>query len=314
MQASDKTPWRRCLLLLLALTAAGPVLAQAPVAIQRIDVPGVFPESMTVAPDGALIFGALSGNHVLRAVDAGHVMPWIKVPGQGVSIYGVLADPARHQLWACIVRRQGDALSTSLNRYALDSGAFVSATVFPGRGRCNDMSVGADGMVYATDIEAGRLFSLDPASGTLRLLLDDAALKGIDGIAWLDGALYANQFRTGALLRVVLPAMAGGTTTLVDQQLSRPLTKPDGMRVTPGGGLLIAEGGGKLSLLHPCGRDCFQVRTLADGLDGPAGVSVRDGVAWIVETRQRERTAVLQGRLAPTGFTARGYCMAAACP
>ncbi len=75
MQALDKTPWRQCLVLLLALVVAGPVPAQAPVAIQQIDAPGVFPESMTVAPDGALIFGALSGNHVLRAVDAGHVMP-----------------------------------------------------------------------------------------------------------------------------------------------------------------------------------------------------------------------------------------------
>lgn len=289
-------------------------MAQAPLAIQQIDAPGAFPESMTVAPDGALIFGALSGNHILRATGPQHVMQWIAVPGQGVSIYGVLADAARNTLWSCIVRRVDGGLQTSLNRYTLETGAFVSATLFPGRGRCNDISVGPDGVVYATDIEAGRLFSLDTATGTLRVLLEDAALKGIDGLAWLDGALYANNFRTGALDRVQLPASADGATTLVAQTLSRPLQKPDGMRITPDGALLLAEGVGRLSLLRPCGADCFDVSTLAEGLDGPTAVSVRDGVAWVVQARLRERAAVAQGALAPSGFSAHGYCMAEACP
>jgi sugar lactone lactonase YvrE len=312
MRMSNDRGWRRGLLL-LALAITGPAMAQVPLATQQIDAAGAFPESMTVAPDGALIFGALSGNHILRASDARHVVRWIAVPGPGVSIYGVLADAARDTLWSCIVRRVDGGLQTSLNRYTLQTGAFVSATLFPGRGRCNDISVGPDGVVYATDIEAGRLFSLDTASGALRLLLDDAALKGIDGIAWLGGVLYANNFRTGTLDRVQWPASSTGATTLVAQTLSRPLQKPDGMRITPDGALLVAEGVGRLSLLRPCGADCFQVSTLAERLDGPTAVSVRDGMAWVVDARLRERAAVAQGTLAPSGFIARGYCMADAC-
>lgn len=310
----DTRMWRHGLTWLLAL-AIGPVLAQAPVATQQIDVPGAFPESMTVAQDGALIFSALSGNHLLRTTPEGRVVPWINIPGQGVSIYGVLADVPRNALWACIVRRRDDDLGTSLNRYALDSGAFVSATRFPGRGRCNDMTVAPDGTVYATDIEAGRLFKLAPETGALTLLLDGAQFKGLDGIAWLGGALYANNFRTGALSRVQLPlADEGVAAILIHQQLSHALQKPDGMRVTADGGLLVAEGAGRLSLLRPCGVDCFDVSTLADGLDGPTGVSVRDDVAWVVEARLRERAATAQGTLAPSGFTARGYCINRSCP
>ncbi|WP_093138496.1 hypothetical protein [Pseudoxanthomonas sp. GM95] len=308
--------WRQGLLL-LALAGTGPALAQAqaPVATQQVDAPGAFPESMTVAPDGTLVFSALSGNHLLRAIDPQHVVPWIKVPGQGVSIYGVLADAARNTLWSCIVRRVDGGLQTTLNRYTLDTGALVSATLFPGRGRCNDISVGPDGVVYATDIEAGRLFSLDPNTGTLKLLLDDAALKGLDGITWLQGVLYVNNFRTGALDRVQLPDAAPGTPAkLIPQRLSRPLEKPDGMRLSGDGALLVAEGVGRMSLLRPCGADCFEVRTLAEELDGPTAVSVRAGLAWVVDARLRERTAVAQRTLAPTGFIARAYCMADACP
>lgn len=303
--------WRWCVLLVLALSQA--LGAATPAATVAIPFAGVFPESMTVTDDGDLVFSALQGNRILRARPGQpQASPWITVPGVDVSIYGVLADASHDALWACIVIRRDGELKTRLDRYALGDGAFVSSTLFPGRGRCNDMAVGASGQVFATDIEAGRLLMLEPGTGALTVLLDDAAFRGIDGIAWMGGALYANNFRTGTLMRIQLDGQ-GQAPTLVQQRLSRPLEKPDGMRVIDANTLLLAEGAGRLAVLRVCGVDCFQVDTLADGLDGPTGVALGAGLAWVVEGQLRYRADPVLKSRPPAAFTARGFCMDSRC-
>lgn len=291
-----------------ALLAALPALAAPELPAVTLSEPRTFPESVTATPDGALIFGSLAGGTIHRAGPGqDRAVPWIRdAAGDGGSIYGVLADPARNRLWACAVRRQGETSGSVLRGFALDSGEPQRDYPFPGGGLCNDIAVAADGTLFATDMSGGRILVLRPQARQLQVWADVPLLKGIDGIVASDTTVYANNFRSGALYAFARGAGAAVPTVL---RTSRPLLKPDGMR--PGraaGELLLIEGGGTLSRVTVSGERA-RVETLRDGFEGPTAVAAARGRLWVLESRLAYRHDPALKERDPGPFRAYGVAM-----
>ena len=85
------------------------------------------PESITVAPDGALILGSMSKPVIYRAAKgATKAEVFIDVSSEGpVSFLGVLADSGTNTLWACQIMRapNGKDRRSILRSFDLTTGA-----------------------------------------------------------------------------------------------------------------------------------------------------------------------------------------------
>jgi len=242
---------------------------------------GVFPESIAATPDGGLLIGSIAQNSVFRAAPgATTAEPWITTGLiDGGLVLGVFA--AGDTAYVCANGPFGSNAGFLLT-FDLATAAETGRYEFPGGGLCNDIAVGSDGTAYVSDTSAvGRLLALAPDGNELTVVVADAAIAGIDGIAFLGDTLYANDVTTGDLYRI--DVAAGTYTTLT---LSRPLQGPDGMRTTVDGtGLLVTENaGGTLDLLTIEGDD-VTVETIRDGFTQATGVAQVGDVAYVVEAR-----------------------------
>ncbi len=152
--------------------------------------------------------------------------------------------------------------------------ALPASTLLGQTSLCNDIAVGADGMVYAIDSLAGHILRLKPGGSGFEIWAHDPRwdVKGpqLDGIAVLaDGTVYANVFEGDGLYRVVVkPDGSAGTITKL--QTSRPLYHSDELRAYGQDKLLMVEGEtkGTLDLITVTG-DNAQVDTIKDGFEGP---------------------------------------------
>jgi sugar lactone lactonase YvrE len=283
--------------LLLALAAASTPTWSAgaalrPVADVLIDGKSVHPESITSTRDGSLYIGSVPGI-VYRATAAeATATPFIRpdaVNGLG-TVFGVLADEKAGLLWVCTIAnpflpRPAQPLPpTAVVAFDLKSGQFKGRWPFPApTGVCNDIAVDRNGNLYATDTPNGRILKLDRSRQALTVVAEDAALKGIDGLAFAgDGQLYVNIVSSGELLRVEWPR-AGAPAVLTRLKLTRPLAGPDGFRPVGGNRFLVAEGtGGRIDLVT-IDWDIATVRVLRDGLQSSPGVTAVGKTAYAVE-------------------------------
>ena len=256
----------------------------------------VFPESLTSSEDGAVFFGSVSKGIVYRAAPgAPRAEPWIAAGTGGLGrILGVLADDRRQTLWVCSVGAPPGTPAgapppvTSVKAFALDTGAFKSSHPFSGGGSCNDMAVAADGTVYATDFNGGRVMRLTQGATAFDVWSADAALAAADGIVVLaDGAVYVNTYWTGTLVRLSVGA-DGSAGKPVRIDTSRPLVGPDGMRAIGAMTLLVVETEGRLSEVVVHG-DRATVRLVKDGLSGLTGVTLVGDVAFVAEGKLHYR-------------------------
>jgi sugar lactone lactonase YvrE len=151
-------------------------------------------------------------------------------------------------------------------------------------GLCNDFITAADGTVYATDTELGRIIRLRPGASAPDVWASDPGLVGIDGIAFADGKLYFNNVRQNLLQRIdVKPDGSSGAITTL--QLSRELSGPDGMRVGPGNTLLITENRtGKLTQAKVVG-DKAELTVIKDGFGQLTAIGVVGNLAWVAESK-----------------------------
>ncbi|MEI9963955.1 MAG: hypothetical protein WDM92_03895 [Caulobacteraceae bacterium] len=175
-----------------------------------IDDAGIYPESLSAGPDGALYIGSIKGVVFRAPPGATKAEPWIRpTPQNGLlSILGVLVDAPSRTLWVCSspppMGPPPAAGAASLMAFDLKTGALKGAYPFPApAGACNDITIAKDGAALATDTPNGRIFTLKPGAKALTLFADDPRLKGIDGIVFGgDGALYLNIISKGQLMRV----------------------------------------------------------------------------------------------------------------
>jgi sugar lactone lactonase YvrE len=298
---------------LLPSVALPPAAAKAAVEPPRtLEIPGerVFPESLTSTPDGTVIVGGLGSRTIYRAPPgASRAEPWIPPGTNGMeAIAGVLADARSGTLWACTARIDLAAgtppAASALLAFDLATGAPRQRYPLPEPDSfCNDVAIGADGTVYATDSTHMNVLRLAPGGTRLEPWAGGGAFGNpgeiLDGIAILRGRVYVNVYRTGRLYAIEV-ARDGRAGRIAAIALDRALAMPDGMRPLGPSSLLVAEagGGGRLSRVDMRG-DRASVLTLADGLaDGPAAVTVVGGAALVLEA-QFARLAERPGAATP---------------
>jgi sugar lactone lactonase YvrE len=259
-----------------------------------IDDRDVYPESLSSTRDGTLYVGSIKGIVYRARPGDAKATAWVRPDAANglLAVYGVLAHEPSRTLWLCSVPNAfappvPDA-ATTLVALDLATGAPKGRYVFPGaRSVCNDMTVAADGSVYATDTSGGRLLRLRKGVQALDVYAEGDALKGADGIAFdAKGRLYVNIVTTGGLLRVE-PGPAGRGGRLVPITVDAPLGGPDGMRLVTGSRFLLAEGTtGRIDELVIDG-DKAHVRVLREGLNSSPGVTPVGGTAYAIEGKIR---------------------------
>jgi sugar lactone lactonase YvrE len=278
------------LILAVLVTACAPGPTRNPELDIRIDDTQVFPESITSMSDGTVLTGSVKGI-VYRTDPGGRIArPWIQHSTENgiLTILGVLADEKSNTLWLCSApnffgpeRSEG---TTSVMAFDLTDATQKGIYYFPGGGTCNDITIGADGSVFATDTPGGRILVLEPGSDALHVFGQSPVLRGIDGIAFSeDWTLYANNVQTQQIFRVSFNEN-GGMGELTTLNLSHPLGGPDGMRLIGGNRFIQAEGTfGRLSVVTIEDNDAV-LEIIADDLVSTPGATVVGNTAYVIES------------------------------
>jgi len=280
--------------------ACGTAAAAGPL---EITIPGdrAFPESLSSSSDGTIFIGSFAEGGIFR-VPPGAVTaePWIK-PGanDSRSTLGVLADERSGTLWVCSndlsgmgVVTPGIATGSALKSFDLNTRAAKASVALPGsRTLCNDIAVGPDGAIYATDSFNPHVLRLKPDGNRLEVWATDPRFAvtggaGLDGIAFgSDGNAYVNTFNGNGLFRIDVTA-SGSAGKITHLQTSRPIQLPDGMRQYGDNTLLMIEGVGRFDLVTLDG-DKATIDTLKEGYDGPVSVTKIGNTAWVLEGQLR---------------------------
>lgn len=276
---------------LLALAACTSVEAQAPPAEIVLQGERLFPESVTSIADGTLYVGSNPGIVFRAAPGSDAAIPWI-VPDTAnglATVFGVLADEPRGLLWVCSNPRQGETGAPQIKTFGLSDGALVASypLAVEGPAMCNDMTVAANGDVYATETLGGRILKLANGGSAFGLFAADPEFASADGIAFAaDGTLYMNAIQRNNLVRVDVDSAGrfSGATVLVP---SRPMGGPDGLRLIAGNRFVQSEGNAGLVTVVTIDGDRAEIETIAEGVDYASSVTAVGGRAFYPEGKLR---------------------------
>jgi hypothetical protein len=159
------------------------------------------------------------------------------------SVFGIVADDVNRVVWAAT----GDLPQTPLDEGEEAATALVALDLVTGdlyrRYEADDAEriadiVVRDGIVYAIDSGANRIYQLTSLSGSLQTLSDDPRFASLQGAALADGALYVADYALG-LWRVDL---ANGAAELV-RPGEESLLGIDGLSATRDGRLIAVRNG-----------------------------------------------------------------------
>jgi sugar lactone lactonase YvrE len=246
----------------------------------------VFPESISVTSDGTLLIAGSEKGIIYKASPgATTAQAWISREQAGFEgfLLGIYADEPHGVFYVC-ADVVGPPRQAAFKSFDLKTGALKATYRFPDGGLCNDFITAADGTVYATDTELGRIIRLKPGATAPDVWANDPELAGIDGIAFAGGKLYFNNVRKNLLQRIDINAdgSSGKITTL---QLSGELSGPDGMRVGPGNVLLITENKtGNLTQAKIEG-DKAALSVIKGGFGQLTAIGVVGNIAWVAESK-----------------------------
>jgi sugar lactone lactonase YvrE len=267
---------------------AASVHAAQPVLEIILPATRIFPESITSTSDGTLIIGSLGHGNVSRIPPGKTMMEeWIK-PGTGGlnNVLGVFADEKGKNLWVCSNNLENKGEATSVKAFDLSTGAIKGTYPLPGTGPlCNDIAVSTNGTAYVSDTRQNSVLMLKPGAKDLEVAAQGPLLAGADGLAFgAKNILYVNTFTTNKLLRLEL-GPDGKSKAIVDLQLGRPLSGPDGMRAIGKNKLLLAENSGKMDIVTFIGPELkvAMIETIREGLEATPGVTATRGLAWLIE-------------------------------
>lgn len=252
----------------------------------------LFPESITSTADGTLYIGSNPGT-IFRALPGSDTATaWIVPDATNglASVFGVLADEARGLLWVCSnpPMDQPDSIPT-IKTFRLSDGAFMANYPFAveGPAMCNDMTIAANGDVYATETVGGRILKLFNGSAAFVHWAADPEFASADGIAFAgDGTLYMNAIQRNTLVRVNVDEQGRFTHATVLAP-SRPLGGPDGLRLVAGNRFLQSEGNAGLITLVTIDGDRAAITVLAEGVDYASSVTPVNGRAFYPEGKLR---------------------------
>jgi sugar lactone lactonase YvrE len=277
---------------------------------------GFFSEGVTVDAAGNFYIGSMNLGVIHRAAPgAASTSAFIEPDDENglVSVLGLYADSDNEILYVCSSdagnsQQAGDA-QAAIKAFDLADGAFIASYEWPAyeapwvdlqnsgvpngvNGFCNDLTMDADGNLYATDSWYPRILRLRAGGDELEEWVVDADtfpsadpwhLNGID-IDPSTNTLYAVENHPGALFAIpILNDGRAGEVTEVQTQ--RPLYMPDGLKVIGEGLLAVAEGQtGGMALVEVAGGEGY-VQRVSTGLDGIATFAMVGGSAWLVENQ-----------------------------
>jgi glucose/arabinose dehydrogenase/cytochrome c5 len=279
----------------------------------RIEIPGdkVFPESLTSTHDGAIYIGSIALHQILRVRPGERVaQPWATVDPAGPQmVFGVFADDATNTLWTCVNSFDDGAPPAELQAFDLRIAKATARYPMPtAHAFCNDIAIGRDGTVYATDTNNMEIVRLKKGAAALEPWSTRGAFGPaggvLDGIAVIGNAIYANTLHTNKLFRVAI-ARDGKAGAVKALTLSRPIDAPDGMRADARQLLLVESGAAaRLSRVDLHGNSAT-VTTLMDKIpDGPTAVTPVGDEAWVLEAQLDAMNAGASEQVHPFGATA----------
>lgn len=252
----------------------------------------LFPESITSDAAGNIYIGSNPGMIFRTQAGSQTAAPWIVPDADNglLSVFGVLADDAAGLLWVCsnpnTLAQPPQTGPVTIKTFSLADGSFEASYPFPddlGPAMCNDMTIAANGDVFASEMLGGRILRLPAGGDAWEIFSQDEEFATIDGIAFAgDGTLYANAIQRNSLLRVNTDS-DGNFTDVTVLQPSRAMAGPDGLRLLSGNRFLQSEGNsGQITVVTVEG-DTAQIETIAEGIDYASSVTAVDGRAFYPE-------------------------------
>jgi sugar lactone lactonase YvrE len=271
--------------------ASGAALAAGPA---EIKIPGtkVFPESFTSSPDGSIYIGSVGQAQVYRVLPGKDTAEVFIKPGTGGlrQVFGVFAHGKSDTLWVCsnlIAGQLGTPATTpgQLMSFDIKTGAPKAKYDFAPGGMCNDIAVGGNGAVFATDTQNMQVMRLPPKGSKLEVWAGNGAFgpagSVLDGIAVVDGRVIVNTLATSKLFAIKIEN-DGSAGKVVELNLSAPVTRPDGMRAHGKSDVLVTDGTGKIHRVTINGKE-GKVTTLKEGLDGVVAVTAVGDMGYALE-------------------------------
>lgn len=275
-----------------------------------------FPEGVAVDKKGNFYIGSMELGVVhIAQPNSEQSEPFIEpdATNELVSVIGLYVDDATDTLYVCSSDAgnspQAGTAPAAIKAFSLPSGDFVASYAWPAfsgtkwtdevptgvNGFCNDMTMDADGNLYATDSWYPRILKLPAGGDALQEWVVDPIfhptdtpwhLNGID-IDQSNNVLYAVENHPGTLYAVPIePNGDPGTPAKVDV-LPRALLSPDGLKLAAPNLLITAEGGnagGGVSVVRVDGASAT-VDEVISGFDQVATLALREGSAWVVENQ-----------------------------
>jgi len=245
-----------------------------------------YPEGVALRADGTIYVGSLATGEIVH-VPPGLAKPQPFIPPHALAVVGILVDNATDILWACEgdVTQQGPG---ALKAYNATSGEEQLSVEVPLGSFCNDMTLDDMGHLYVTDSFTGTIRRLPAGANAFETWVLDAELAvpqgefGLNGIAWVDGAIYTVVTSTGSLYRI--PVEADGSAGPIEQiPLDQALGGPDGVKVLPDGRLLVVDNGSGSVKVVTLGGAVAQVMTIRNGMDVPTTGDLEGDSAWVAE-------------------------------
>lgn len=282
-------------LLVVTLLAPASACATVPDTPPEIVLPGerLFPESITSDAAGNIYIGSNPGTVFRARAGDAQAQPWILPDAANglATVFGVLVDEGRGLLWVCSNPRQGQpGGAPAIKTFRLADGALVASYSLQveGPAMCNDMTVGPDGEVYASETLGGRILLLENGGTAFESWAVDPEFATLDGISFgADGSLYANAIQRNTLLRIGIEDN-GLFDNVEVLETSRPLQGPDGLRPLDEHRMLQSEGnGGVITVLTFPETGPVRVETIATGVDYASAVTAVGGRAFYPEGKLR---------------------------
>jgi sugar lactone lactonase YvrE len=162
----------------------------------RLADPKLIPEGIAYDPKQDRFFvGSVAQKKIVSANRKGEVKDFSKREDNLDCVLGLFVDVARDQLYAVTTNGFLDEAQkqrrNAVVRYDLKNELLVDRYNAPDANQLNDLTIAADGTIYATDSASGMLFRKTPGAKTLAPFGANGALPGANGITLGgDGKLY----------------------------------------------------------------------------------------------------------------------------
>jgi len=170
--------------------------ASAPESFRLAD-PKLIPEGIAFDPaHGRFYVGSIAQRKIVGVDRDGKALAELSRPGDGLDgVLGLAVDPRTRSLYAVSTNVFDEPPEAERRnvvfRYDLATGALVERLPVPSARQLNDVAVGPDGALYATDSAAGALFRRRPGEAGFSAWLAAGGLPGANGVAvGLDGTVY----------------------------------------------------------------------------------------------------------------------------